>query len=542
MNPDNNFGNGMGQDNFNSQSLGGFTPNNDTISPVGPISDTVNQAEETFSPFANLDVQNQPVVDNTQNVNPQPVASDMSFDNINIPAADNQAAPINDTSFNFDTSFTAPAENNNVQPVETFTAPVEPAANMEAFNQPVNNAPVEPSPIPTLENNVNNALNEVLEMPVADELKQPEVQQAPQIEPLTSNYQQGPTMPIPDQMPTSTYQAGVSTPVDYATPMSDFDQIGTTPELDPKAKSKGKSNKTLVFLLLLIAIAGLGAGSYYLINVKKIFNSSSVKTKDITVEKDGVLSENINDYATFENTSSSNCVQDVSNVDTTTVGSYKYTIKCGEDVYEGKVTVVDTTAPSAKTKAVLATVNSQETIEPLSFIDVCTEENCDYTFNDESQISSLLLTPGIKFVGINVSDNAGNTRLINAPLVVLDSTFKLELFSEKQSDLSNDSMFVKEKNITIYTDTFVAYTVYEIKYNSEEEFLKLYKENSNNSTLTIESISGNAIYDVNNLTVYIVPSSPSEYSTADYAASYQLFNDNGYQNSVLQSDSMNFGF
>lgn len=558
MNPDNNFGNGIGQDNIGSQNLGGFTPS-EPISPVGPIEpNTQAQSGETFSPFANLDapqtnVSANPTIDQTPNVNSAPAASEGLFDNVNIPTV-NAEPKVEEPAFSFDTNLGATpnvaAPTPSVEPVQTpsFDIPAEPvqpvAPVMETPNVSADAtvAPAEPSPISDLENNVNSALNAALEMPVADEFKNPDVQAAPQIAPLTPDYPQAPTMPIPDQMPTSSYQAGVSTPVDYATPMSDFDQIGTTPELDPKAKSTKKSNKTLVFLLLLLGVCALGAGSYYLINVKKIFNTSSVVTKNLTVEKNGVLSEDINQYATFKNTSSSNCVQDTSKVDISTVGNYTYTIKCGEDVYEGKISVVDTTAPDLTVQSVFANVNVVDAIKPESFVNKCSEADCSYAFADESQISSQASSTGVKFIGISVTDGSGNSKTVYAPLVVLDTTLKYEVAGVKDAGIESANFTAKEKVYAFFTDNLVTYTVYEFKFNTAEEFDKVYKENAGNLNVTIDTISGSAVFDKDNLIVYIVPEAKSQLVTDDYLTTYTKLNENGYKIDTYQVNDLKYGF
>jgi len=535
MNPDNNFGNGMGQDNIGSQNLGGFTPSNEPISPVGPIEqNTPNVEGETFNPFTNLDAPVQSATD-TPSVNSVPVSSEGLFDNVSIPSVNNEAPSVETPTFNFDANI-------NPQPEAAPVTPVQPVADTPNVAPETTTAPLEPSPISDLENNVNSALNAALEMPVADEFKNPEAQAVAPIAPVQPEAPQGPTIPIPDQMPTSTYQAGVSTPVDYATPMSDFDQIGTTPELDPKAKSTKKSNKSLVFLLLLLGIAILGAGSYYLINVKKIFNTASVVTKDLTVEKDSVLSTDINKYATFKNTSSSNCVQDLTKVDTSIVGSYSYSIKCGEDVYEGKITVVDTTAPDLYVQAVNVNINQGESVKPESFVNKCSESDCLYSYVDASQIATEAASLGIKFIGISVADGSGNAKTVYAPLVVLDSTLKYEGIASKDAGISNDKYTVTENDYVFFTESFVTYTVYEFKFYSAEEFDKLVKENVGNLNVAIESIAGSAVFNKDTLTIYIVPEAKSEYANADYFTSYNQFTQNGYSFITKQVNELKLGF
>ena len=384
MNTDNNLENNMG-----SESLGvAQTPvSNEPIN---------NGGGEGFVPFQDLNNAPLNVPAESTDVQPTPI---VQTESLNVQPTLYQPEPVQ-----------SPVE----QPVDTFVqSPVqEPVAEQAPALDAVQAAPtienIEQTPsietptyaeqAPTVEPVVDNTINQDVYTAQAE---QPMVNE---------NENQGPTLPIPDQMPGADYQAGVSTPVDYATPMSDFDQIGTTPELDPKAKGK-RSNKGLLAVLLILLIAALGAGSYYAINVLGIFNKDSVTVKEVTVEKGEQPSTIIDDYATFSNTSASNCSLDTSNVNTSTVGTYDFTVTCGDKKYTGKVTVKDTKGPQieAKTNVVIAgTVLLPEMLVSTA------DEDATYTF-DSDQEKDKFMTAGLKKIKLTATDASSNASSYSLP-------------------------------------------------------------------------------------------------------------------------------
>lgn len=455
-----------------------------------PVSnEPVNTAvEETFSPFQDLN--NAPLNVPTENVNvapvqdfqtepdfynpgAQPVANENVDSNVNVtPEPVLEQAPI------------APA------PVVEPT-PVEQTANVDALNSALNPEPVE-NVTPTFDTMQSTPTIDTFEpvqtAPVVDEIpaqpaatSMPEepsfapnvgindvvMQNTTQVPVVEENNNINPTMPIPDQMPTTDYQAGVSTPVDYATPMSDFDQIGTTPELDPNAKGKKKSNKFLLALLLLIIVGGLGYAAYYFINVKGILNSSSVVVKEVSSEKDETLSSNIDDYATFKNTSSSNCVLNTEKVNIHTIGSYNFTVTCGKKSYTGKVTIKDTKAPEieAKTNIIVAGTN----LQPEMLIDKASEE-AKYAYQSDAETANYQ-TAGLKNIKVNVSDNYSNTKTYIIPVIVTSSEYSMGIVSKRDVTADNTDAKITEKNVILYNNSGgnvndTSYTAYIIKFNN----------------------------------------------------------------------------
>lgn len=432
MNPENN----NFDSNLEPQSFGVPTPEQPVMgeqpgfAPFDNLNnETLNVPQDPFNPT--------PVDPSTFNAEFNAELNNEVATPVEAPAFDTPVAPVEQA----DTLNVAPAVEvpneftYQAEPTMPAEAPAEPAA-ME-YNNSYADSPLDQTITfnqvgPVVAEEASQAAPEMVvatepampEMPVAEEM--------PIEQPVQTEAPVGPTLPIPDQMPTTDYQATVSTPVDYATPMSDFDQIGSTPELDPKQKPKKNNKKTLLFCLIIILIAALGGGAYYLINIKGIFNSKGVTTKDLEIESGQTLSTSIEDYGTFKDTSSSNCVLDVSKVDTTKPGKYTYTITCGTDSYKGNITVIDKTAPVLSFNVVETKVDVPVTEKEFVANTLASGET--YAFTNSEEVRENIKTPGFYLVGITSQDEAGNKQEYYAPLNVLSTDIRFNISATKQAE------------------------------------------------------------------------------------------------------------
>ena len=522
MNPENNMGNSFQNNEMNSSSLGSIADNS-----VNPVQEPVNNTLNDLSALGVESLQN--------NVTMQPQQIEQPVQDFSQPI-NNEAESLGNAINNYE-----PA-----QPVGQGLADVLHQTqsiniNPQPYEAPVQNLAAEqPITEPTLTPDYNSAVNQ--DMSQLNQNVQPAVESNINSEPMVNNeasvsQPSGPTMPIPDAMPDLGYQSAVSTPVDYATPMSNFDEIGVTPELDPKAKNKSKgAGKTLVFILLMLAILGLGAGSYYLINVKKIFDKSSVETKNLTLEQGATLPDDINEYATFKNMSASNCVHDISEVKTDKIGTYNYVIKCGKNEYKGTVTIKDTKAPSVKLKAFVTKVNESSSVTADALIASCSEENCTYDIVDKDGIAALVTEKGIKSVKLAVSDASGNTANVNAPIIVIDGGLHFGLVAQKQIT-STEEYTVTEKNVVLYSDlSYLAYTVYEIKFTDETVYSTYTKQNSDSANVTIGDYSGIGVFDNTENKISLVSSNVSNLIQGNYQYDRQALQTVEYDVTVFASD------
>lgn len=523
MNMDNN----NYENNLGSEQLGGVqTPDfNQAPNP---------QTEETFNPFQDLN--NAPLNVPTENLD-NGFNNTPSVDNLNV-----QAAPVQEEPSFYQPEM--PADSLNVEPQVTLNNTSENIQSNAStinndFNQNQSIAPDVINQAPTFEtmqsapsiDTFNQTSSEVQAPVQTPTVAAPEYTQTVQeSEPIAQTpVTDGPTMPIPDQMPSTDYQAGVSTPVDYATPMSDFDQIGTTPELDPKAKGKKKQNKLLLVILLLIIIGGIGYGSYYLINVMGILDSKNVTVKEVTAEKGESLSVNIDDYATFKNTSSSNCVLDTTKVDISKTGTYDFTVTCGDKSYTGKVTVKDTKGPEIEVNTKIVSAGTTLTADMLV---ANANETAAYEYASETEANAFT-TAGLKAVKVNATDENGNKQTYHIPVIVTTSEFSMGIVSKKDVSGDNTSANIIEKNVILYNNSGgmfndTSYTAYVIKFNDNNLYKEAIKSYDNSGSLTYESYTGIPLFYSSANTLILVKDINSELIKEDYNTTYTNLTASGY--------------
>lgn len=532
MNPENNLGNENQIDSMNSATLGSVSFNNEVNAAPEP------EYNNQTSNLSSIGIEN--LSNNVMNNQQDGVTLNSVIEN--VPPVGNAAVNMN--------QFGATSEfNNTVQQAPVTDAFAAPAGTSNQQVPSYSDTVVDSyGQAPSVEPVPNMGLNDMASVNInqapAQDVPAYNVSEPAAAEPVVSNptlnetnlnnaQPSGPTMPIPDAMPEVGYQAGVSTPVDYATPMTNFDEIGTTPDLDPKAKKPGnkKGGKLLAFLLILILIVALGAGSYYFINVKHIFDKSSVQIKDLTVEQGVPLSENINDYATFSNTSSSNCIQDLSKVDIDVAGTYTYTIKCGEKEYTGKITVKDTTPPIAKVKANVSQLDEISNVTAESFVDSCYGEECSAVLSQELNITN----KGIYPIKLDITDANANTSSIYAPLVVVEGSIHVGLIATKEL-ASNEEYSIVEKDVVLYSDNnYLSYTMYIFTFNNEASYTA-YLTTDESGKMTISVYTGIAVFDRESNKITLVSDVANNLIQGSYSSDMQALSNVGYNAEPFAKD------
>ena len=93
-------------------------------------------------------------------------------------------------------------------------------------------------------------------------------------------------------------------------------------------QSEKKKNIAIVIILIIVVLFGIGL--YFFLKYAK---DSMIKDK--TVKLNSKLSTNIDDY--MKNTK--NCTLDLSEVNTSKKGKYKYYVKCKRKTYEATIEV-----------------------------------------------------------------------------------------------------------------------------------------------------------------------------------------------------------
>mgnify|MGYP005770665811 CR=1 FL=1 len=193
--------------------------------------------------------------------------------------------------------------------------------------------------------------------------------------------------------------------------------VPPTPIDEPKnnKKQKGKMNKTLLIILVVVLIVAVGFGVYYFLFASK--KKAGVTIKALipdTVQLGAPLNNNISSYVQVSGMDINSCTL-TSNLDTSVVGTYKWSVTCGNtSTGEKTVTVRDTTAPVVVTQDIAVVPNAVVTADEF-IASVDDASLVTYEFADGSVDTS---TPGNYTVSIIASDEYENQTTVTATLIV----------------------------------------------------------------------------------------------------------------------------
>lgn len=383
------------------------------------------------------------------------------------------------------------------------------------LNVPINDippvTPIPEEPMEVLED--TPSLNATVEQP---EMVQTEVSENTPVVAEESLNNQNDINAIPDAIPPVEPVA----PINYDIPevidnAPIFNDIGTVPPITdgpiinnaiaepavPEAPKKKGMNKTLFVVIIILALFAVGAGVYVLLNKT---SKSPVVLKQVKIEAGTSPSTDIKDYATFTNIDSSTCNFDTSDItDTNVLGAkYKFRITCGDKVYSGIATIVDTTAPDVTLKEVNVGIDEEVVAE--DFIAECNDASkCSYTFKDEAKLKEYLKTPSSYHVPIIVKDESGNQKEVTGTLNVSENNVSsIALVCTKTVDnyLETSKFGLVESDSTFNKSTLRTYT---FNFDSKEEYEKLRDENKDKSELTYSNVTGTPTFNDENTTLIL---------------------------------------
>ena len=289
------------------------------------------------------------------------------------------------------------------------------------------------------------------------------------------------------------------------------ENIGIVPPLNNpttnEPKKKKGMNKTLFVVLIIVAIAAVAFGVYYFLSIS---NKVTVNLKEVTIGVGDTLSDNISDYATISGKNAGSCTLNIRNVDTQTIGTYNFTITCGDESFTGTVNVSDTTAPEVSLNTLYKVINSTATID--EFVASCTDPSeCTTAFANENTLTSYLATAGGPYsIEITATDNAGNSGTYNAQLYV--TPYDIRIFKNCESTSSEVSGYQATKTVSDYlpmgnNDTGalvylgVSQRIYTYVFTNADEYNSVVGDKP--QTLTFDSVTGQTVYDDDNLTFQI---------------------------------------
>lgn len=319
-------------------------------------------------------------------------------------------------------------------------------------------------------------------------------------------------------------------------------------QMPPKeTKEKKKMSKVLFVILVIVLIAGVAFGVYYFLDISN--NKVKLTTKTLNLGVGDNVSENISDYVAVTSGDVNSCALDITGIDNDKIGEYKAVITCGEETYESKVVVSDKTAPTVELQPVFKEVGSTVTVD--EFVKSCTDpSNCTTTFKDESKVKENMATAGGPYeVEIEAKDSAGNSEVSKGMLYV--APYSIFAYSNCKSASSELTEYkgVKETTDIIPlgrpeagTPSYmnIAIRRSKIVFDSKEEYDKAVGKKE--SKITIEGITGNATYNDNNKTIYIISDLSNETLNSEnngafpvsFADFRTIYTNKGYTCSVTQ--------
>lgn len=310
--------------------------------------------------------------------------------------------------------------------------------------------------------------------------------------------------------------------------------IGTTPpiSLEPEKgpkKKNNKNNKTLFVIIIVILLFAIGFGTYYVLKYTDILASTPkvvINTKDMEVNIGESLSTDINDFASVSGTDIRNCNIDITSVDVNAVGVYKYKVTCGDIYKEGSVTVSDNRELDVTTQKVYKA--SGEEVVATEFIK---NVNSDYTYEfvSDSEVQGYLAKgAGTYTVKIKVS-NGSKELETEASLIVLEHKVKGYLTCQtKEQGLTGSSTtkVIKEKFAIIDDGNSgfgnIAEEIHEFKFTDETEYTDYLATYKTYGVVTIDSVTGSAEFDDENLTITITNELSKEDLNTKYGESNLL--------------------
>jgi len=494
---------------FNSNPMG-YTPNPEN----GVSSSPMNAGPE------NLQGMSLGTVENSQTVNPNvspmnpsavdssvpPVAPTMDANSMN-PSFGNPGSPVSNEAMNLGMNQSQNVMpngfNNNVnmnQPMDGNVnfmnsmnpgTPVSNEAMNLGMNQPtmMNNAPVNNtiSPVEGLNSggmqagNVNQGVNMGEGMP--NPFGNPNMNANPNnMNPMGNNNMFG-SVPTPP-------------------PMADLNNSGN----NGKKSGKFKLSKTTIILIVVLLIAIIGCGVYLILsNSKPAKSNVSIVTNDLMWDLGRTLSTKVTDYATITGVDSASCTVDTSKVDNTKMGSYEYTVTCGNTSKVGRIILQDKVPPVVTVREVNVVPGSMITIE--DFIVSCEDYTaCSYELENETPtLEEMVEKEGTYHINLLVTDDYNNQATVTLTLVVSndapvrymyctpaatqDDVLNAELQLAYNYGINSESMLSKSQKIYLYT------------FEDEEEYLAL-KEDYD-AEAGINGILGETVFDDDEFTITI---------------------------------------
>ncbi len=220
-------------------------------------------------------------------------------------------------------------------------------------------------------------------------------------------------------------------------PNNNIDMMGGIPVPPPipeEPKNKGKKlpiNTPLLIILIVVLIAAIGYGVYYFLTTSKSASNTVTVTPTLSeLELGAEIGSGAEFYGRISPSSAASSCTVNTDLDTSKVGTYEYTITCnGKTTEPHIIEVKDTTAPEVEVKEVIVTPGTA--VEADDFIESVIDES-DVTFTFEEDIDTSI--EGEYEVNIIASDEYENTTTVVVRLIVDENAPQAFMYCERDEN------------------------------------------------------------------------------------------------------------
>lgn len=297
---------------------------------------------------------------NIESLNTTPISTPIPNNNVVTPAPNNNQVVNQIPNQNFNSTENM-VTNPNVQNPNM--------ANMNTYN-PVNNGSINLQPAGIVPPNNNDLNNNIVEPLQATSLNSQTVMNPNNNMNNSMNYGQPNNFNQPINNPNNNIGMMGGVPIPPSIPE------------EPKSKKNRKPiNTPLLIILVVVLIACVGFGIYYFLTTSKSKTPAITITPILTnVELGKEIANDPSLYAKITGVSVSSCTVNT-NLNSSKVGTYEYTVTCGNKTSPAQTVVVeDTTPPIVETKEVIVVPNTPVTAEDF----ILNVEDASYDLKDDT--------------------------------------------------------------------------------------------------------------------------------------------------------------
>ena len=263
--------------------------------------------------------------------------------------------------------------------------------------------------------------------------------------------------------------------------------------------SPKKKNKLLFIIIIVLILGVIGFGTYYILKYTNILNNGNkvnIEIHSLEIGLNEAIPED-NDLATI--TGASNCTFDKSNIDNTKVGTYEFTVKCGNLTKTGEITVVEgnTQVNSLKVKDVYKAVG--DTLEVSEFM---IDPSYTYEFANSDEVNNYLSAVGeydVKIKAVSASnkevETSGKLYVTELPI---KGYLKCSTNEQNVTDTSATMVASYEFGISMHPENGNVYgglgfERYSFTFSDETEYNTYYDSYQNGESITINNVTSSDI-------------------------------------------------